>query len=813
MFAPQHTLRWTTIPVLAFLATTRLFAQCPNDNSSIGGTLTIPCPGTYSPSPCLEPGEYVRVNVTNGSTYTFTTCGNDDFNTNITLRNNAGGPALAWSNDACGNQSSVTWTATFTGVVRVLMDRGGNCSHTGNNCTPVRITCSSPPPNNEPCGAIALSVNAGCTPLVIPPNNTAATSTPSIPAPGCAGYSGGDVWFSLIVPASGSFSVTTLEEDDSPFHDSGMAFYTSSNGTCSGTFTLVAGSCNDDIDFPFNEMSSATITTVAAGTRVFVRVWARDNAQFGPFNICATNLPGNEVCSATPVAVENTCVFSNFTSSGASRSTNPANTSTATCPWNDSGVGASKDVWFKFIAPPNGRVIIQTSAGSLTNGIMAVYTSSNGNCSGGTWSKLTCDDNSGPGNMPLIDRSGLTPGVSYWIRFWGNNGSTGTFNLCIFSPIGAQSADCAGSVSVCDGGTVSNNSYTTGDSDDLNSANRGCLESGEMQGSWFAYQAAASGSLGFSITPTGSDDYDFAVWGPFPSGSTTSSICVPSSGPIRCSYAGPFSTYSQTGGYATGMGHATTSFNNPRFATATPPRQEDASGNGWVSGIQVSTGQVFLLYVDNYTQSGSAFQLDWFMLNSAGQPASDLLNCVVLPVELIDLRATPSGSQVMVDWTTASEHLSDHFRVERSLDNLEFSPLGTMAAAGESVQRRDYRFVDPAPQRGANYYRLQQVDQDGATTPSHVVVAYMLSGADAPLLFPNPVDSRLNVAFPMPQDGDAMVQVLDATGRSVDMQHFHLQRGPAQVALELAQLAPGCYSISVLTATGPVSAAAGFVKR
>ncbi|MBK6473082.1 MAG: hypothetical protein IPF95_00035 [Flavobacteriales bacterium] len=59
-----------------------------------------------------------------------------------------------------------------------------------------------------------------------------------------------------------------------------------------------------------------------------------------------------------------------------------------------------------------------------------------------------------------------------------------------------------------------NNSSNTGNVNDLNTANQGCLLSGERQGTWYYFSPSASGTIGFTITPTVPTDYDFALWGP-----------------------------------------------------------------------------------------------------------------------------------------------------------------------------------------------------------------------------------------------------------------------------------------------------------
>ena len=61
-----------------------------------------------------------------GETYTFSTCGGS-WDTQITLYNSTGGSALAYNDDAYGYQSEITWEATFTGTLWVLVD-AYNCT-------------------------------------------------------------------------------------------------------------------------------------------------------------------------------------------------------------------------------------------------------------------------------------------------------------------------------------------------------------------------------------------------------------------------------------------------------------------------------------------------------------------------------------------------------------------------------------------------------------------------------------------------------------------------------------------------------------
>ena len=120
-------------------------AQCPQDNTFILN-VTPPCPGTSTVS-CMNGGEFVTVNVTAGNNYSFSTCGNIAFDTEITVYN--GATLIGYSDDDCGSQSTVNWTATFTGTVDVLVDEF-QCANTG-LCTDLVVSCSLPVQTGNGC--------------------------------------------------------------------------------------------------------------------------------------------------------------------------------------------------------------------------------------------------------------------------------------------------------------------------------------------------------------------------------------------------------------------------------------------------------------------------------------------------------------------------------------------------------------------------------------------------------------------------------------------------------------------------------------
>ncbi|MBI5541403.1 MAG: T9SS type A sorting domain-containing protein [Bacteroidia bacterium] len=144
---------------------------------------------------------------------------------------------------------------------------------------------------------------------------------------------------------------------------------------------------------------------------------------------------GDTPCAATNLIVNSNCSYTLGTTVGKAYQANANNGGTPTC----ASPGAP-DVWYQFVAPVSGSVTITTDVAGITDGGMSLY---NGPC--GSPTQIVCDDDGGPGLMPMITQTGLTPGVSYWIRFWAYGGTnTGTFNICITQgPTPATNNECA----------------------------------------------------------------------------------------------------------------------------------------------------------------------------------------------------------------------------------------------------------------------------------------------------------------------------------------------------------------------------------
>lgn len=162
--------------------------------------------------------------------------------------------------------------------------------------------------------------------------------------------------------------------------------------------------------------------------------WIHSKYVFIFFVFCLISQP----CFAQPA--NNTCANATLLNVGASCGTptigtNVGATSSGINPGCNSYAGG--DVWFKFVAPANGQVIIETSDDnfSFVDTGVAVYSSCGGML-------LGCDADSGIGSFSVLSVNGLTPGNTYYIAVWEwNNDNMGTFGICVWNTPNTPSND------------------------------------------------------------------------------------------------------------------------------------------------------------------------------------------------------------------------------------------------------------------------------------------------------------------------------------------------------------------------------------
>jgi hypothetical protein len=119
-----------------------------------------------------------------------------------------------------------------------------------------------------------------------------------------------------------------------------------------------------------------------------------------------------------------------------------------------------------------------------------------------------------------------------------------------------------------------------------------------------------------------------------------------------------------------------------------------------------------------------------------------------LPIRLTEFKAQWQQNNAYLWWKVDMEENNDRFEVERSIDGNSFVKAGTVQSAGNTNSPRRYDFTDHAVstiQGNILYYRLKQVDKDGHSTYSAIVILKRDQPEFTITLYPNPTTGRFTL--------------------------------------------------------------------
>ena len=168
---------------------------------------------------------------------------------------------------------------------------------------------------------------------------------------------------------------------------------------------------------------------------------------------------------------------------------------------------------------------------------------------------------------------------------------------------------------------------------------------------------------------------------------------------------------------------------------------------------------------------------------------------VAAPVELISFLAEVDiKNEVTLDWATSSELNNDFFDIEYSVDGTNFRAIGEVIGNGTTQLKQEYSYTHTAPVMGLNYYRLKQVDFDGAFEYSDIrVVEIKRSGKI--VINPSAAYSEITVELAETIGENNVIGIYDMMGRMVMMSNFD---GTLNVkTIDISNLHKGYYVVRV----------------
>ena len=169
----------------------------------------------------------------------------------------------------------------------------------------------------------------------------------------------------------------------------------------------------------------------------------------------------------------------------------------------------------------------------------------------------------------------------------------------------------------------------------------------------------------------------------------------------------------------------------------------------------------------------------------------------VLPIELVDFIGQLNEKEVDLSWITAMEWKNDFFKIQHSTNGKNFETIGIVEGNGTTEEAHTYQFTHNRPSEGMNYYRLQQVDEDGTSSFSSIVAIRFFHQWSV-TIYPNPVvDTDLSVNVITEEENQIKLSIYDFNGQFIWSQTEHLKTGLNQNHISTMDLPKGVYNLVI----------------
>jgi SprB repeat/CHU_C Type IX secretion signal domain len=365
----------------------------------------------------------------------------------------------------------------------------------------------------------------------------------------------------------------------------------------------------------------------------------------------------NDECT-TPILIQDVKAFCSPTAAFNNNDATPSSYAAASCFTPSSSAGA--DVWYSFVATATDITITVRGAtasaagGTLQDPQVALYF---GSC-GGIINELQCGAGVGNDNVVEIYEGGLFVGATYLIRIQGQSNKKGTFQLCInnYNPPVEPTSDCPTASILCDKSSFVVQSVTGAGSNNQEMEDATCFFNGspglkESNSTWFTWTCSESGSLTFVLTPLNApDDLDFVLYRlPQGLGKCQGKEIV------RC----------MASGLSQGQNFPSPCLGPTGLTEGDPDVSEDAGcseagDNAWLSAFNMVAGESYALVVNNFSETGNGFSVDFGGTGKFLGPEADFYTipdaiCLDTAVLIVDASTFQLGAITAWKWSFGAD--------------------------------------------------------------------------------------------------------------------------------------------------------------
>jgi Secretion system C-terminal sorting domain len=177
-----------------------------------------------------------------------------------------------------------------------------------------------------------------------------------------------------------------------------------------------------------------------------------------------------------------------------------------------------------------------------------------------------------------------------------------------------------------------------------------------------------------------------------------------------------------------------------------------------------------------------------------GENTPTPFNFGTLPVKFISISAAfVDKTSAIVKWVVATPTInSDKFEVEFSSDARNWNIIGLLPI--QNTNQGKYQFLNTNIPDQNLYYRIREIDIDGAYVYSNIVVLHSRNTSGNFFIYPNPANSYISVIAPYNVTGKTQIILYDAVGRKLNTAAMT----DASEKLSTASLPNGAYLLKII---------------
>ncbi len=177
-----------------------------------------------------------------------------------------------------------------------------------------------------------------------------------------------------------------------------------------------------------------------------------------------------------------------------------------------------------------------------------------------------------------------------------------------------------------------------------------------------------------------------------------------------------------------------------------------------------------------------------------------------LPVTWVNFTGKASKNDAALTWTLANEHNNDYFVIERSIDGVNFVKVGQVASYGETNNTVTYEYLDiNAIALGSEiYYRIRQVDFNGASSNSQIAPVKFISNPQSTVInvWPNPATQNIAITYKnISINENVSIKVYDISGKLVMQSAFVTSQTNGTAHMAIDNLPYGVYTLRLESAS------------